>query len=367
MMKKIHPTVVDVEKESNVLDLEGYETKRKEYHKQVEEKKKLAQVPDISERKEFRYYMEPTALRNPVFLQVKGALEKNYIAVEDSFASSVSSIWKVALADPLDLVIPVDDKFDEDTIRCALYLAGTFYYKQSQRLDKVKLPVDLLLELIALTFQVGMDEVHGWLLTQIEPKLYWPFKDLLLLYNSPLHGKGVDFFSPIPKEKAAVKASSVDLFFGDDVLPPCKDEKKPTLPKKEIGWLKQKCGDLMVFDPQGILDHVLEKTSLSPQSNEADLLRVGMRIQKNQNCEDMDFAARFLDLLCMEVDLRGWEELLKKEQWVREFVIKTYKARNLKPLYWKLVVNACNKKFHEGIAHRPLDSEMTFVKKLVGV
>ena len=36
-------------------------------------------------------------LRNPVFLQVKGALEKNYIAVEDSFASSVSSIWKVAL------------------------------------------------------------------------------------------------------------------------------------------------------------------------------------------------------------------------------------------------------------------------------
>jgi hypothetical protein len=343
------------------IEIEEHEKKRNEHRKQVEEKKKLITSTDPAEQKAFRYYMD-SKVRNPIFLEIKDQLENKFVAVEESLVSSVSSVWKEAMSlDKQAIVLPIDAQFDEDVVRCAIYLAGTLFYKQAERLAKVKLDASLLLKVIAFSFQLGMNELHDWLLIQVVPSPNWSMEELLKLYKSDLHTKGGDFFSPIPREIQV--ESVIDSFFGDDSTPlaPKEIKQKP----KQVGWLKQECARVISSNRQGILDHVLQKTQLAPDSVEADLLRLGMNLNENL-FRETNWAMNFYNLLWMEMDGRPWCDIIRQPN-IKEFVRTTYLTKDRRPDEWKLVINACSGKFRAGVTTTFSPEQERLVKNYVGL
>lgn len=386
--KKVTIEIDDVEedkKETLTIDLMEYEAKRKENKKKSEEKKKLAKLPDPSERKKFRYYGDPSKMRNPIFLEVKGEvanklgaileikaeMESNHIAVEDSLVTDVSSVWRIALDDdPQAFVLPIDDPFGEDVVRCAIYLAGRIFYNEKDHLAKADLGVDLLLQLTSFSFQYGMNDLHDWLLEKVVPSSAWSMKDLITLYKSDLHNKGAEFFRPLPRENIP----KVRNFFEDEEeehpVTDSKEEKRVIKSTIKIGWLKEWCKEAMAAKPQAIISHLVEKFDIAAESVEADLLQIGMNSNNKvvQNvAEEHDFAFNFLGLIWREMDPTPWPRVLQGDPHARAFIKKVYDNRFRRPDNWKLVVNACNGRFRDGVKKNFSPDGENKVKTLVGL
>ena len=185
-------------------------------------------------------------------------------------------------------------------------------------------------------------------------------EELLKLYKSDLHVIPCDFFSPIPREE-----SVIDSFFGDALTLfsyPKEIKRKP----KQVGWLKQECARVISSNRQGILDHVLQKTQLAPDSVEADLLRLGMNPMSENLFRETNWAMNFNNLLWMEMDGRPWSDVMHQPH-IKEFVRATYETRDRRPDDWKLVVNACNGKFRVGVTTTFSPEEERLVKNRVGL
>jgi hypothetical protein len=184
-----------------LLQLKPYHRIFEERRSQVEEKRKSIVLPELADRLDFTYYMD-AHVKNPIYLEVKGDLTSRLIALEESFAKEVSRVWQDALAlDSKAMVLPIDPQFDENLVRCAIYLAGALYYHKPERLPVSRLEVDLLLKLTSFSFQLMMDDLHQWVRKQLIPDGKWSMPDLLKLFQSDLHEKELTFSHCLKKIK----------------------------------------------------------------------------------------------------------------------------------------------------------------------
>jgi hypothetical protein len=164
---------------------------------------------------------------------------KSTIRVAKSLLVQTSRIWRIALSDDDKAVrIPVDDTYDEDVIRCSLYVAQSLIRNRREDLKAVNYPINTCLLMLRLAFQLEMPAVHEWVLTRLQPQSSWPLADTLDLYFSDLHDLKDDVFSPLTTSSTEKCSSSL---------------------------LRKKCITLMTTKGHEIVEHALALESITEE------------------------------------------------------------------------------------------------------
>src|SRR5207248_9809689 len=128
-----------------VIDLLTIENRKKA--EDLEIKKLCVSRPQVFERQRFRYYFD--GRRENLFLQVGLKENRVGIAVAEWLVEKVSCVWQIALsADRNAILIPIDEKYDEDLVRSALFLAENLLISKDDILKEVNHPVAKYLELL---------------------------------------------------------------------------------------------------------------------------------------------------------------------------------------------------------------------------